>query len=52
MGRDEKIGRKWSGGGGKIEILSTSTSTQIPKHKTSHSCELSHGTSFHEGFMI
>ena len=49
MGRDEKIGR---GGGGKIEILSTSTSTQIPKHKTSHSGELSHGTSFHAGFMI
>ena len=51
MGRDEKIGRE-GGRGGKIEILSTSTSTQIPEHKTSHSGELSHGTSFHAGFMI
>ena len=32
MGSDKKKGR---GGGGKIEILSTSTSTKIPNHKTS-----------------
>ena len=33
MGRDKK---NWEGGGGgKIVILSTSTSTKIPNHKTS-----------------
>ena len=33
MGREKKIGRE--GGGGKIVILSTYTSTKIPNHKTS-----------------
>ena len=36
MGRDKKkIGREGGVEGGKIEILSTSTSTQIPNYKTS-----------------
>ena len=35
MGRDKnKIGREGGRGVGKIAILSTSTSTRIPNHKT------------------
>ena len=41
MGRDKK--KKWrgGGGGGLIVILSTSTSTQIPNHKTSKTNDIS-----------
>ena len=38
MSRDKK---NREGGGGKIVILSTSTSTQIPKHKTSKENDIS-----------
>ena len=34
MGKDEKRPKNWKGAG-KIVILSTSTSTQIPNYKTS-----------------
>ena len=40
--RNREGGRKdGGGGGGKIVILATSTSTQIPKHKTSKKNDIS-----------
>ena len=45
MGRDKKkIGKEGrrEGGGGKIVTLSTSTSTQIPNHKTNTVNKLLH----------